>query len=167
MALPEVVLRERLRNELRICGNYLNTEFPFNDQTAFPFDVIIELTEAPGLCIINGKVTPRYHHQFRMTIGNDYPFTKPTVRWLTPIFHPNIMRPEDGGLVCTKMLDGWSFGSTLIAFIKGIESMLSRPNPTSPFGTDSCTSAAEYFNSGKVMRPPLINKPPRKEVRLL
>lgn len=167
MALPEVVLRERLRNELRICSDYLGKSLPFGSDTPFPFSVDIELTDAAGLCLLNGKVTARYHHLFRLVIGKDYPFTKPTVIWLTPIFHPNIMLPEDGGHVCTKLLDGWSFGSTLITFIKGIESMLACPNPLSPFGTDSCTAAAAYFNSGKGRSPPSISRPPKKGVRFL
>lgn len=167
MPLPEVVLRERLRNELRICSDYLRKSLPFSDDAQFPFPVDIELTDVPSLCLINGRVTPRYYHRFRMIIGKDYPFTKPTVMWMTPIFHPNIMMPEDGGHVCTKLLDGWSFGSTLIAFIKGIESMLTCPNPLSPFGTDSCTAAAAYLNGGKGRMPPVVIQPPRKGVRLL
>ena len=69
--------------------------------------------------------------------------------------------------MCTKLLDDWSFGSTLITFIKGIESMLTCPNPLSPFGTDSCTAAAAYLNSGKGKMPLAVVKPPRKGVRLL
>jgi len=167
MALPEVVLRERLRNELRACSDYLGTTFPFDKDTPFPYAMDVELTSTPGLCLLNGKVTPRYHHRFRLVIGKDYPFTKPTVTWLTPIFHPNIMLPEDGGHVCTKLLEGWSFGSTLITFIKGVESMLTCPNPASPFGTDSCTAAAEYFNGGRGGVPEVLSPPPRRGVRLL
>ena len=168
MPLPEVVLRERLRNEFRICSDYLRKSLPFSgDDTEIPFSVDIELNEVPSLSLINGKITARYRHRFRLIIGKDYPFTKPTVTWMTPIFHPNIMMPEDGGHVCTKLLDGWSFGSTLITFIKGIESMLITPNPLSPFGTDSCTAAAAYLNTGRGRMPPIILKPPRKGVRLL
>ena len=56
------------------------------------------------------------------------------------------MPPEDGGYVCTKLLDKWTFNSNLIAFIKGIEVLLASPNPKSPFENDTCTRAAEYFN---------------------
>ena len=167
MPLPEVVLRERLRNELRICSDYLGKSLAFTNDTQIPFPVDIKLTDVPSLCLVNGRVTARYYHKFRLIIGKDYPFTKPTVSWLTPIFHPNIMMPEDGGHVCTKLLDDWSFGSTLITFIKGIESMLTCPNPLSPFGTDSCTAAAAYLNSGKGKMPLAVVKPPRKGVRLL
>ena len=62
------------------------------------------------------------------------------------IFHPNIQLPGDGGHVCTKLLDTWNFQSNLLAFIQGIESLLANPNPKSPWGTNSCTSAAQYFN---------------------
>jgi ubiquitin-protein ligase len=78
---------------------------------------------------------------------------------MTPIFHPNIMMPEDGGYVCTKLLEDWSFNSTMISFIKGVESLVTTPNPSSPFGTDSCTAAAEYFNSGERRLPPMLSAP--------
>jgi ubiquitin-protein ligase len=100
-----------------------------------------------------------------MVIGKDYPFEKPTVIWLTPIFHPNIMMPEDGGHLCTKLLEDWSFNSTMISFIKGVESLVMSPNPSSPFGTDSCTAAAEYFNNGEKRLPPMLSAPAPKVVR--
>ena len=50
--------------------------------------------------------------------------------------------------MCTKLLSEWSFNSTLLTFVKGIESLLMAPNGESPFGTSSCTEAAAFFNSG-------------------
>ncbi len=58
------------------------------------------------------------------------------------------MAPEDGGHVCTKLLSEWSFNSTILTFVKGIESLLMAPNGESPFGTSSCTEAAAFFNNG-------------------
>jgi ubiquitin-protein ligase len=57
------------------------------------------------------------------------------------------MMPEDGGHLCTRLLEGWSFNSNLLTFIKGIEMLLVSPNGSSPFGTESCTRAAQYFNA--------------------
>lgn len=167
MPLPEVVLRERLRNELRACSDYLGTPIQIDERGSFPVVVNMELSRTPGPTVLNGKVVQRFHHRLRLVIGPDYPFTKPTVVWLTPIFHPNIMMPEDGGHVCTKLLEDWSFGSTMITFIKGLESLLINPNPGSPFGTDSCTAAAEYFNSGSSRLPPMVAGPTRRGVRIL
>jgi ubiquitin-protein ligase len=61
-------------------------------------------------------------------------------------------------------LDEWDFNSTLLTFFKGIESLLSNPNPANPYGTDSCTRAAEYFNKHPYKPPEIVqsaNKAPR------
>ena len=159
MPLPSDILLARLRNELRACSAYVPNQPDLGGSFKFPVEVDIELSKVPGPVVESGKVARRYNHRFRMVIGRDYPFEKPTVIWLTPIFHPNIMMPEDGGHLCTKLLEEWSFNSTIISFIKGVESLVMSPNPTSPFGTDSCTAAAEYFNNGEKRLPPMLSAP--------
>jgi ubiquitin-protein ligase len=44
-----------------------------------------------------GKVTIADHHQVEIKLGASYPRTMPEIRWLTPIYHPNI---SEIGLVC-------------------------------------------------------------------
>ncbi len=44
-----------------------------------------------------GKVTFRDHHEVEIKLGASYPRTMPEIRWLTPIYHPNI---SEIGLVC-------------------------------------------------------------------
>ena len=143
MPLPEEVLVARLRNELAICERYLRHPISRSEEnlSRFPMDSEIKLQKVPGAFVQNGRVMIRYNHCFRIVVTGDYPFEKPLVIWQTPIFHPNIMMPEDGGHLCTKLLEGWSFNSTLLSFIKGVESLLLNPNPNNPFGTDSCTAA--------------------------
>jgi hypothetical protein len=59
------------------------------------------------------------------------------------------MPPEDGGYVCIKLLDSWSFGSTLLSFIKAVEHLVMNPNPMNPFGADICVESSEFFlNNG-------------------
>lgn len=158
MALPADILATRLRNELSACGSYIKVmpDLSVPSRIKFPVEVDVELTKVPGPVCEAGKVGSTYDHRFRIVIGKDYPFEKPVVRWLSPIFHPNIMMPEDGGHLCTKLLEDWSFNSTIVSFIKGVESLVMNPNPASPFGTDSCTAAAEYFNTEEVKLPPII-----------
>lgn len=167
MSLPEDILASRLKNELSMCARYLKDRFkvPENGSLAFPLEFVVEINRVPALFLNNDKLDRRYDHRFKVVIGRNYPFEKPKVIWLTPIFHPNIMMPEDGGFVCTKLMEGWSFNSTLSSFIKGVESLLVNPNPQSPFGTDSCTAAAQYFNSREKKVPPLICCPHPKVVR--
>lgn len=167
MPLPRDVLAARLRNELAICQRCLKHPITIGDGafSEFPAEVEMSLVQIPGYELVNGQLRRRFHHRFAMTITADYPFQKPQVSWLTPIFHPNIMMPEDGGFLCNKLLDDWSFNSTLLMFVKGIEYLLLNPNPLSPFGTETCTLAAEYFNKAHMVGVPLASVPLPKVVR--
>ncbi|HOE52828.1 MAG TPA: ubiquitin-conjugating enzyme E2 [Methanomassiliicoccales archaeon] len=167
MTLPLEILYIRLRNELEACQQYLPDAFDLSERslTTFPLKVEVSLDRTPGPVMENGKVTYRYNHRLELIIGREYPFEKPLVIWKTPIFHPNIMMPEDGGHVCIKLLSDWSFNSTLSTFIKGLESLLLSPNGGSPFGTESCTAAAQYFNATPRRTPPIILSPTPKVVR--
>jgi ubiquitin-protein ligase len=44
-----------------------------------------------------GKVVVREHHEVEIKLGASYPRTMPEIRWLTPIYHPNI---SEIGMVC-------------------------------------------------------------------
>ena len=44
-----------------------------------------------------GKVGVRDHHEVEIKLGASYPRTMPEIRWLTPIYHPNI---SEIGMVC-------------------------------------------------------------------
>jgi len=168
MPLPREILVTRLRNELAICQRCLRHPIAAGEGAfdSFPVDIEISLVQIPGYeQMKGGGVRKRYHHRFTMEIDEDYPFKKPQVVWRTPIFHPNIMMPEDGGFLCNKLLDDWSFNSTLLMFIKGIEYLLLNPNPGSPFGTETCTAAAQYFNTVKRVQLPMAIVPLPKVVR--
>lgn len=167
MPLPREILVARLRNELSICQRCLRHPIGADEAAfeSFPVGMEISLVQIPGYERVDGQVRKRFHHRFYMEITEDYPFEKPYVMWRTPIFHPNIMMPEDGGFLCNKLLDDWSFNSTLLMFIKGIEFLLLNPNPQSPFGTESCTAAAQYFNTVRKVPLPVASVPLPKVVR--
>jgi ubiquitin-protein ligase len=44
-----------------------------------------------------GKVTIRERHEVEIKLGTSYPRTMPELRWLTPVYHPNI---SEIGMVC-------------------------------------------------------------------
>ncbi|HTY47013.1 MAG TPA: ubiquitin-conjugating enzyme E2 [Methanomassiliicoccales archaeon] len=166
MPLPPEVLTARVRNELAICQR--STRHPIElgagTRLEFPLRIDVNLQQIPAHEWRGGEVQRRFNHKFVMKITPDYPFEKPQVQWATPIFHPNIMMPEDGGLLCNKLLEEWNFNSTILLFIKGIEFLLLNPNPLSPFGTESCTAAAQYFNTHKTRHLPTMKAPPPKVV---
>ena len=167
MPLPKEILVSRIQNELAICQRCLRHPIDIGPEAfdAFPLDIEISLVQIPAYELSDGAMKRRFQHRFVLGISANYPFEKPNVTWKTPIFHPNIMMPEDGGFLCNKLLDEWSFNSTLLMFVKGIEFLLLNPNPSSPFGTETCTAAAQYFNTQKKVQPPLATRPRPKVVR--
>jgi ubiquitin-conjugating enzyme E2 C len=146
--LPQDILKRRIKHELDMCIRKLDHVIGIEDPDfkEFPIKVMVTLKNTPGPIVKKNKLDHKMTHQFKMMITDEYPYEKPIVLWESMIFHPNIQLPQDGGHVCTKLLDTWNFQSNLLAFIQGIESLLSNPNPKSPWGTNSCTSAAQYFN---------------------
>lgn len=50
-----------------------------------------------SLARVNGKVAFRDQHEVEVRLGAAYPRTMPELRWLSPIYHPNI---SEIGLVC-------------------------------------------------------------------
>jgi ubiquitin-conjugating enzyme E2 C len=168
MPLPTDILRIRIRNEIEMCQRELRHHIGVSDPTLASFPVMVNVTflRVPGPDWEEGKVVHRFVHRMAVVVTEDYPMEKPIVKWQTPIFHPNIMAPEDGGYVCTKLLENWDFRSNLMTFIKGIESLLVNPNPKSPFGNDMCTRAAAYFNRHRYV-PPAVMDQSDKRVRIV
>jgi Ubiquitin-protein ligase len=147
MGLPREILMKRIANELQTCSDYLNAEIPFDpkEAKAFPLSVRIDMVNVPGYVKKGPDVFLENNHSFMLILSEEYGFERPGVEWLTPIFHPNIMMPDDGGLVCLRTASTWEFGSTLLSFIKSIEQLVMAPNPKNPLFTDSCTEASKFF----------------------
>jgi ubiquitin-protein ligase len=164
MALPTDVLRIRLSNEIELCQRELKHHVSVSDPCLACFPILINVTflRVPGPCWEEHRVVHRFVHKMTILVTENYPIERPIVKWKTPIFHPNIMPPEDGGYVCTKLLENWDFTSTLSQFIKGIEWLLVNPNPKNPFGSDSCTMAAAFFNRNGYAPPSLIEQSDRR-----
>ena len=111
----------------------------------FPITVLVTLKDIPGPLLKDNKIVHNYTHRFRIDISKEYPYQKPTVRFLTDIFHPNIVPPERGGWVCIKLLDNWNLSSTLAVLLNGIENLLTNPNPQCPYKDETTIKAAKYF----------------------
>jgi ubiquitin-protein ligase len=153
LGLPREVLLRRLANELHRCSGYIgsNIEFDINE-VVFPMEITVNMTNVPAYAKIEGRIAQIKDHSYKLIIGHEYPYEKPRAKWETPIFHPNIMPPEDGGYVCIKLLDKWSFGSTLLSFMKAVENLVGNPNAMNPFGTDICMEASRFYvdNEAKI-----------------
>ena len=91
------------------------------------------------ICAIQGpKDTPYQNGFFRLdiTFPNNYPFSPPKVKFITPIFHPNISGTE----ICLDILqDSWRPIITLGALLVSIRSLLNDPNFSSPLNSDAAS----------------------------
>ena len=157
MGLPLDILKKRLKNEIALCQSQMPHEIEVADPefSKFPTTIYVTFKNIPGPVWKDERVGHVFTHKMRVDVSTDYPYKKPTVRWVTDIFHPNIVPPKRGGWVCIKLLDNWSFSSNLLMFLNGIESLLVNPNPLSPYKDDTTMEAARYFIRHPY-KPPMI-----------
>lgn len=156
MSYPKEVVLRRIRNEIRDCSQYLGKEIEIDDDADLPLELDMRISNVLAYGSIGHVIS---EHELTVIITEEYGQRKPEVRWRSHIFHPNIMDPDDGGLVCMRMLEDWSYGTRLVTFLSSIVALLSNPNPKSPFGTDSCMAAARFFaESNKAKFDVVVNR---------
>jgi ubiquitin-conjugating enzyme E2 A len=98
---------------------------------------------------INGPPDTPYEKgvfDIQLTFSSEYPVKAPSVKFLTPMFHPNIYRD---GRICVDILQSqeWTPSQNVRTILISIMSLLMDPNPLSPANRD----AAELYNKDKVV----------------
>jgi ubiquitin-protein ligase len=88
----------RLRNDLAALDRLRSESslFQFQAVGSPPYHYQI-VFKGGGLRRENGKVKPSSTHRVEIKLGASYPRTIPEIRWLSPIYHPNI---SEIGMVC-------------------------------------------------------------------
>ncbi|GMH50099.1 hypothetical protein TrVE_jg682 [Triparma verrucosa] len=97
--------------------------------TAFPngdnlFEWIATITGSDG--------TPYADQTYKLSITfpSDYPYTAPTFKFVTPLFHPNI---DVHGNICLDILkEKWSAAYSVRTVLVSLRSLLGEPNNDSP-----------------------------------
>lgn len=88
----------RLRNDLAALERLAaeSSVFQFKASGNPPIQYAITFS-GKGLSRDRGKIRVIHSHQVEVKLGSSYPRTIPEIRWLTPIYHPNI---SEIGMVC-------------------------------------------------------------------
>ena len=108
--------------------------------------IVIEIPQ--DLMVWNAKINGPPNTPFEKGIFNimlkfdtDYPVKPPSVKFLTPMYHPNIYRD---GKICVDILQSseWTPAQNVRTILVSIMSLLMDPNPSSPANRE----AAELYN---------------------
>ena len=96
---------------------------------------------------INGPPDTMYEDgvfYIQLTFNSEYPIKPPSVKFLTPMFHPNIYRD---GKICVDILQSheWVPTQNVRTILISIMSLLMDPNPSSPANR----VAADLYNKDK------------------
>ena len=95
-----------------------------------------------------------------MEFGHDYPSKAPSVKFIPPLFHPNVY---SCGRVCLSILTSdWKPGITVKQILLGIQSLLTEPNPNSAANGDAYrlyTTSMEAYKA-RVRQEAKKNAPP-------
>nr|CAG4638066.1 EOG090X0DZY [Chydorus sphaericus] len=84
-----------------------------------------------------GTVFEGLSYKLSLTFPNGYPFTAPTVKFVTPCFHPNV---DAHGNICLDILkDKWSALYDVRTILLSIQSLLGDPNNDSPLNGQAAT----------------------------
>uniref|UniRef100_A0A0X3PUN0 Ubiquitin-conjugating enzyme E2 C n=2 Tax=Schistocephalus solidus TaxID=70667 RepID=A0A0X3PUN0_SCHSO len=89
-------------------------------------------------------------YKLSLEFGASYPYKPPTVRFVSPCFHPNV---DTRGNICLDILkEEWSALFTVKSILLSIRSLLAEPNNKSPLNGQ----AAQLWSDPEAFRAALV-----------
>lgn len=98
---------------------------PIETQPGWPPEKYIISYQCRGIASIDEHELPRVSelHQVSIYMGSEYPLKEPYLRWLTPIWHPNIGH-EEPHHVCTNNVQNWFAAKPLAELVFAMGEMV-------------------------------------------
>lgn len=126
-----------LLESLQEKSKYISVEFFGNPITRY----IVTYT-CTGIYSVSqtGEIQRSTFHQMEVVLPDNYPLVQPRFKWLTPIFHPNIVPNLD---VCIG--DVWNISKTISEFLVDIGEMIQykRYNPDNSYNPQAASWAIQ------------------------
>jgi hypothetical protein len=98
---------------------------PVEVQPGWPPEKYIITYRCRGIASVDKNSQPKVSdfHQVSMYLGSDYPLKEPYLKWLTPIWHPNIDHQEPHH-VCTNNVQNWFAAKPLAELVLAMGEMV-------------------------------------------
>jgi len=98
---------------------------PKDVQPGWPPEKYVITYTCKGVAGIDGEENPisSNFHQVEMYMGREYPQQEPYLKWLTPIWHPNIQH-EEPHKVCTNNVQNWFPTKPLVDLVVAMGEMV-------------------------------------------
>lgn len=98
---------------------------PVEVQPGWPPEKYVITYRCRGIAAVDQQQNPQVSdfHQVSMYMGSDYPLKEPYLRWLTPIWHPNIEHLEPHH-VCTNNVQNWYAAKPLAELVVAMGEMV-------------------------------------------
>ncbi|XP_033125335.1 probable ubiquitin-conjugating enzyme E2 C [Anneissia japonica] len=112
------------------------------------------------IATINGSKNTAYEDlTFKLSLAfpSGYPYIPPTVKFVTPIFHPNV---DQHGNICLDILkEKWSPLYTVSTILISLQSLLGEPNNESPLNVQAAEMWEDQTKFKRVVREKYEKKP--------
>ncbi|KAK9470431.1 ubiquitin-conjugating enzyme/RWD-like protein [Dipodascopsis tothii] len=141
-AVPDSVsVTKRLQNELMqlmISSPPGISAFPVSDSNLHQWTGVIDGPEGTYYEGLSFKIS--------MSFPTNYPYTAPTIKFVSPMWHPNI---DMSGVICLDILkENWSAIYNVQTILLSLQSLLGEPNNASPLNAQAAElwgkNPAEY-----------------------
>nr|XP_034978811.1 ubiquitin-conjugating enzyme E2 T-like isoform X2 [Zootoca vivipara] len=91
-----------------------------------------------------------------VVVPERYPFEPPKIRFLTPIYHPNI---DSAGRICLDVLrlppkGAWRPSLNIATLLTSIQILMNEPNPDDPLMADITLETTDEENHQSAVNPP-------------